>query len=443
MSSCSLCLPPFLCLFRQLITDLTFFVLSFSNSPLYIPIHLLASAAMMQDFYHSAEGEQEVDLVLSTAELWRLVEHCATIHRASRDHISDSVDDDGDGEVVFVDENLQGPAGYFLSVLPDHPHGRDAIERMLRSFSADGQAIVAASDANSGSGGYAEYIFKYAAEKLFGVNIWEKYPRLPFKEGRNPDISEVDLSTLDLATEDDLPQAPAPSATNSQQASPYVPVPPSATGTTTTPSYSASASCKGRKLKFARAYGFRNIQSIMMKLRRGTCDLDFVEIMACPSGCNNGGGQMRHTDIALVEQQLAALSRSNSSSGGRVGGGLGGGGGSGTDKAVASSDSVTATADMSGMSDVPETPAQARERIARVEHQFHSQLRVGQPDTSPLVRYLYGHFLGSINGNSSSGGSGGECVVSGPLSAPAVATLHTRYHAVPKLEVIAPLATKW
>ena len=38
------------------------------------------------------------------------------------------------------------------------------------------------------------------------------------------------------------------------------------------------------KLYFAAAYGFRNIQNIVQKLKRSKCPYGFVEIMACPSG---------------------------------------------------------------------------------------------------------------------------------------------------------------
>lgn len=38
----------------------------------------------------------------------------------------------------------------------------------------------------------------------------------------------------------------------------------------------------GRKLSFARAYGFRNVQRILSSLKRGECAYHFVEIMACP-----------------------------------------------------------------------------------------------------------------------------------------------------------------
>lgn len=37
-------------------------------------------------------------------------------------------------------------------------------------------------------------------------------------------------------------------------------------------------------LTFATAYGFRNIQNILQKLKNGRCKYQFVEIMACPSG---------------------------------------------------------------------------------------------------------------------------------------------------------------
>lgn len=46
-------------------------------------------------------------------------------------------------------------------------------------------------------------------------------------------------------------------------------------------------------LRFALAYGFRNIQNIVQRVKRGKCTYHFVEVMACPAGCNNGGGQIR------------------------------------------------------------------------------------------------------------------------------------------------------
>ena len=53
-------------------------------------------------------------------------------------------------------------------------------------------------------------------------------------------------------------------------------------------------------LRFAAAYGFRNIQNLVQKLKRGRCLYHYVEVMACPSGCLNGGGQVRSEDMGLL-----------------------------------------------------------------------------------------------------------------------------------------------
>lgn len=49
------------------------------------------------------------------------------------------------------------------------------------------------------------------------------------------------------------------------------------------------------QLKFATAYGFRSLQTILRKIRTGHCDYHFIELMACPGGCTNGGGQISPT----------------------------------------------------------------------------------------------------------------------------------------------------
>lgn len=48
-------------------------------------------------------------------------------------------------------------------------------------------------------------------------------------------------------------------------------------------------------LRFAYVYGFRNIQNLVRKLKqkKGPVAYHFVEVMACPSGCINGGGQAK------------------------------------------------------------------------------------------------------------------------------------------------------
>ncbi|XP_045491460.1 probable cytosolic Fe-S cluster assembly factor GL21135 [Colias croceus] len=98
------------------------------------------------------------------------------------------------------------------------------------------------SHGSSGSGGFADHLFVYAAEQLFG----ESSAPLVYKNLRNPDFREVTLER------------------------------------------------DGKEvLKFAIANGFRNIQNLVQKLKRGKSPYHYVEVMACPSGCLNGGAQIR------------------------------------------------------------------------------------------------------------------------------------------------------
>lgn len=45
--------------------------------------------------------------------------------------------------------------------------------------------------------------------------------------------------------------------------------------------------------KFAIVNGFRNIQTVVQRLKRKALKYDYIEVMACPSGCVNGGAQCR------------------------------------------------------------------------------------------------------------------------------------------------------
>eukprot|EP00501_MAST-03F_sp_TOSAG23-6_P002176 GSMAST32.ASY1.ANO1.2276.1 assembled CDS len=105
-----------------------------------------------------------------------------------------------------------------------------------------------------GSGGFLEHIFRFAAHELFGVYLDPNEP-LEWSQGRNKDFSEVSLKIKN----------------KNEQSSRTV-------------------------LRFARAFGFRNIQKIIRLMKRGKCPYDYVEIMACPSGCINGGGQIKAPD---------------------------------------------------------------------------------------------------------------------------------------------------
>ena len=64
----------------------------------------------------------------------------------------------------------------------------------------------------------------------------------------------------------------------------------------------------GAVLRGALAYGFRNIQNFVRKLKARQCPYDFVEVMACPGGCLNGGGQVRvGAGLGAVQRRLEVL----------------------------------------------------------------------------------------------------------------------------------------
>jgi iron only hydrogenase large subunit-like protein len=111
---------------------------------------------------------------------------------------------------------------------------------------------------------------------------------------------------------------------------------------------------------------------MMQKMKRGKAsDYDFVEIMACPSGCVNGGGQIKVVGVL-------------------------------------------------------ETPETSRQRVIGVETALTNCYETRRPEHSALVQYLYDSRR-----------------LAEPMSRKAQEILHTRYHAVPKLDLVAPLAMKW
>lgn len=54
----------------------------------------------------------------------------------------------------------------------------------------------------------------------------------------------------------------------------------------------ASVELEGITLKAAVAHGLGNARKLLDKIKAGEADYHFVEIMACPGGCVNGGGQL-------------------------------------------------------------------------------------------------------------------------------------------------------
>ncbi|KAI4296027.1 hypothetical protein L6164_036017 [Bauhinia variegata] len=113
------------------------------------------------------------------------------------------------------------------------------LDRLMTNISEEGYLY----GVRGSSGGYAETIFRHVAKTLFGRQIDGP---LNFRNIRNSDFQEITLEVEGKTV-----------------------------------------------LKFALCYGFRNLQNVVRKLKVGKCDYHFLEIMACPSGCLNGGGQIK------------------------------------------------------------------------------------------------------------------------------------------------------
>ncbi len=75
--------------------------------------------------------------------------------------------------------------------------------------------------------------------------------------------------------------------------------------------------CKGRKetkieingtiFGFAVVSGLKNAEILLDEIKNGRNDLHFIEVMACPGGCINGGGQPINQNIDAVKKRMKAL----------------------------------------------------------------------------------------------------------------------------------------
>uniref|UniRef100_A0A2K5WU13 Cytosolic iron-sulfur assembly component 3 n=1 Tax=Macaca fascicularis TaxID=9541 RepID=A0A2K5WU13_MACFA len=158
--------------------------------------------ASRPDFFNQEHQTRDVDCVLTTGEVFRLLE----------------------------EEDVSLP---------------DLEPAPLDSLCSGASAEEPTSHRGGGSGGYLEHVFRHAARELFGIHVAE----VTYKPLRNKDFQEVTLEKEGQVL-----------------------------------------------LHFAMAYGFRNIQNLVQRLKRGRCPYHYVEVMACPSGCLNGGGQLQAPD---------------------------------------------------------------------------------------------------------------------------------------------------
>ncbi len=68
-----------------------------------------------------------------------------------------------------------------------------------------------------------------------------------------------------------------------------------------------SLNLNGLELNFAVVNGIGNVAKVLDEVENGTCKYHFVEVMACPGGCINGGGQPIHQKPEKVIKRVKAL----------------------------------------------------------------------------------------------------------------------------------------
>eukprot|EP01128_Nolandella_sp_AFSM9_P007746 TRINITY_DN4347_c0_g1_i1.p1 TRINITY_DN4347_c0_g1~~TRINITY_DN4347_c0_g1_i1.p1 ORF type:complete len:496 (-),score=74.04 TRINITY_DN4347_c0_g1_i1:222-1688(-) len=188
-----------------------------ASKPIYhvaiMPCYDKKLEASREDFYDDLLKTRDVDCVLATSELQQMLV---------------------DRKVDFASLPLSPlPASPLLGDGPLMPHPGGT------------------------SGGYLEYVFRYAAQELYGVQVQE----IEYHQVRNSDFQEIVLKVDGKVV-----------------------------------------------LKFARANGFRNIQNIMRAIKRKRKNYyDYIEVMACPGGCTNGGGQIKPEALSDPKQLLARV----------------------------------------------------------------------------------------------------------------------------------------
>ena len=70
----------------------------------------------------------------------------------------------------------------------------------------------------------------------------------------------------------------------------------------------ATLELAGNTVKIAVAHGMKNAKVLLDQIREGTSPYHFIEVMGCPGGCVNGGGQPYVRECFLPNEDADILS---------------------------------------------------------------------------------------------------------------------------------------
>ncbi|EKX72477.1 Fe hydrogenase large subunit, C-terminal domain containing protein [Theileria equi strain WA] len=174
-----------------------------------------------------------VDDVLSTSDVQAILNHLGLNFEALSEAPLDEISDGHLKALLKIfqesgtlsEQSLEFSKDANLSILASR-HGKINLYRPSKIYCQ--------------SGGFAEEIFKFAAENLFGRRVDD----VEFTSTINPDFKECILRSGDIIL-----------------------------------------------LRFIIAYGYRNVQNVVRMLKDST-NISYIELMSCPGGCFNGPGQV-------------------------------------------------------------------------------------------------------------------------------------------------------
>lgn len=188
---------------------------------------------------------------------------------ASREEFQDSQDGSKDVDLVLTPielESIMEREEVTLGSL-----NRRKLDILSHPVSSLEEMSSLTSHSGSSSGGYAENILNCAAQILFPDEYQYVAPQLKRTVCRNSDFIELEL-------------------------------------------YSSRTPSDKPLLRFAVVNGFRNIQTLVQRIKRNALKYDYVEVMACPSGCINGGAQSKSslysTNIKHVDKDFLRTAQS-------------------------------------------------------------------------------------------------------------------------------------
>ena len=235
--------------------------------------------------------DKDTDLVLTGEELYQLIKKHANERQGVWNYLN----------------SIDGSGGGLLN------RSTDPRQSVFTALSSSVPSSYITNSPNAGSSGFqSDFIFRQACFHLFGFKIGDDEIldwRLVGRRGNN-DFVEVKLIDIGgVGSDDNMDDGES-------------------SGRKFVLSSSKSADPKDGKvvLSFARAYGFRNIQGIVSKVKTmnsvvkpASLQLSvgektdyydyyhFVEVMACPSGCANGGGIVKGSEVRVEGREMPSV----------------------------------------------------------------------------------------------------------------------------------------